>query len=587
MATSTPRRTVDVIDRRVGLLFGVFVLLLVLAIARAGYLGLFRGAALSAAANDQQVQTTPVPAPRGEITDRNGVPFALSEPAEEIIADPYLIVQTYRRPQAVAAKLAPLLGMTEAATLADLTRPKTGYIKLATVSPKAANEIMAFRYNGISQPIPVERRSYPLGTELGQVLGWVGSGSHGDGLEYLFNKQLAGTAGQRRTVIDAKGNAISVDTTKTMVAGQNLKLTVSAALQSEVEQVLAGVGQQYKPAGATAIVTDPQTGHVLALANWPALNPNHVPGSAWTSVNGQVAAADDQAVDLSYEPGSTFKAITVAGALQDHKVTPDTEFGIPPYLQAYGKTIRDAESHGYETMTVGKILQVSSNIGAVEIGQKLGATRFGYWVDRFGFGKPTGVALPGEQTGIVRPVGGYSGVSMYNLPFGQGESVTPMQMVQAYDAIANGGILRTPQLLESVGGRKVAAPKGRRVISPVVASQLRGMLRGVLADDGTASGAAIPGYDMAGKTGTAQVVVNGKYSNTDYIASFIGMVPASDPKLVVAVVVNYPKGTFYGGSVAAPAFQKIVGWAVPHFGINPCPKPCPSTAFTQPTTSKP
>ncbi len=587
MATSAPRRTVDLIDRRVGLLFGVFLLLLVLAIARAGYLGLLRGGALSAAANDQQVQTTPIPAPRGEITDRNGVPFALSEPAEEIIADPYLIVQTYQRPQAVAAKLAPLLGMTEAAALADLTKPGTGYIKLATVSPKAANAIMAFKYNGISQPMPVERRSYPLGNELGQVLGWVGSGSHGDGLEYLFNKQLGGTTGQRRTVIDAKGNAISVDTTKTMVAGQNLKLTVSAALQSEVEQVLAGVGEQYKPAGATAIVTDPQTDQVLALANWPSLNPNSVPSSAWTSVGGQVAAADDQAVDMSYEPGSTFKAITVAGALQDHKVTPSTEFDIPPYLESYGKIIRDAEPHGYETMTVGKILQVSSNIGAVEIGQKLGAKRFGYWVDRFGFGKPTGVALPGEQSGIVRPVGGYSGVSMYNLPFGQGESVTPMQMVQAYDAIANGGILRTPQLLESVGGRKVATPAGRRVISPVVAAQLRGMLRGVLADDGTASGAAIPGYDMAGKTGTAQVVVNGKYSNTDYIASFIGMVPASDPKLVVAVVVNYPKGTIYGGSVAAPAFQKIVGWAVPHFGINPCPRPCPSTAYTQPTPSTP
>ena len=177
MSTSTPRRTVDVIDRRVGVLFGVFVLLLVIAVARAGYLGLFRGAALSAAANDQQVQTTPIPAPRGEITDRNGVAFALSEPAEQIIADPYLIVQTYKRPQTVAAKLAPLVGMTEAATLSDLTKPGTGYIKLGTVSPKAANTIMALKYNGISQPVPVERRSYPLGTELGQVLGWVGSGS--------------------------------------------------------------------------------------------------------------------------------------------------------------------------------------------------------------------------------------------------------------------------------------------------------------------------------------------------------------------------------------------------------------------------
>ena len=168
---------------------------------------------------------------------------------------------------------------------------------------------------------------------------------------------------------------------------------------------------------------------------------------------------------------------------------------------------------------------------------------------------------------------------MYNLPFGQGEEVTPMQMVQAYDAIANGGILRTPQIVESIGGKAQAEPKGKRIISAKVAYELRNMLRGVLTDRGTASGAAIPGYDMAGKTGTAQISINGKYSNSKFVASFIGMVPASNPKLVVAVVVDEPQGAIYGGSVAAPAFQKIVGWAVPHFGINPCPpQACPASA---------
>jgi cell division protein FtsI (penicillin-binding protein 3) len=165
---------------------------------------------------------------------------------------------------------------------------------------------------------------------------------------------------------------------------------------------------------------------------------------------------------------------------------------------------------------------------------------------------------------------------MYNLPFGQGESVTPIQMVQAYDAIANGGVLRTPQIVDSVGGRAVREPIGRRIISTRVASEMRKMLRGVFADGGTASGAAISGYDLAGKTGTAEVAVDGRYSNSKFVASFIGMVPASDPKLVVAVVVNEPStGTIYGGSVAAPAFQKIVGWAVPYLGINPCPSHCP------------
>jgi cell division protein FtsI (penicillin-binding protein 3) len=580
MSTSAPRRTVDTIDRRVGLMFGIFVLLLVIGILRAGYLGTIRAGALRQAAGAQQVQRVAIPAPRGELTDRNGVVYALSEPEDEIIADPYLINSSYKDPQKLADRLAPLLGMKSPAALADLTKPKTGYIKLATVSPQLSKRIMAMNINGISPPVPVERRVYPRGTELGQVLGWVGNGGGADGLEYEFNKQLAGTSGTRRTVIDAQGKAISVDTTKAMVPGKAIKLTISAPLQSEVEQVLAGVGAQYKPAGATAIVTDPQTDQILALANWPSVNLDKIPANALQPSAGHVPAAEDQAVDLSYEPGSTFKAVTVAGALTDGLVTPSTEIPIPPSLAAPGGyTVSDAEQHGYETLSVSQILQVSSNIGADLIGQKLGPTRFGSWVSRFGFGKPTGVALQGEQSGIILQPSRYSGSSMYNLPFGQGESVTPMQMVQAYDAIANGGVLRTPQIVDAIGGRSVSEPKGKRIISPQVAYELRSMLRGVLTDQGTASGAAIPGYDMAGKTGTAQVADRGGYSSSKFIASFIGMVPASHPKLVVAVVVNQPQGAIYGGSVAAPAFQKIVGWAVPHFGIDPCPpRACPASA---------
>jgi cell division protein FtsI (penicillin-binding protein 3) len=200
---------------------------------------------------------------------------------------------------------------------------------------------------------------------------------------------------------------------------------------------------------------------------------------------------------------------------------------------------------------------------------RLGATRFDYWVHRFGFGARTGVDVPGEQTGIVKRVAQYSGSSMGNLPIGQGESVTPIQMAAAYSAIANGGILRSPHIVQSIGVKAEPLPAGHRIISANTAAEVRDMLRGVLADGGTASGAAIPGFDLAGKTGTANVVVDGKYSSTEYIASFIGMVPASDPKLVVAVMVDEPQGSIYGGSVAAPAFQKIVGWAVPHFGISP------------------
>jgi cell division protein FtsI/penicillin-binding protein 2 len=259
----------------------------------------------------------------------------------------------------------------------------------------------------------------------------------------------------------------------------------------------------------------------------------------------------------------------VAGALQDGLVTPDTQFDIPPVLQFADRQIHDAEDHGYETLTVAKILKFSSNIGADLIGEKLGAKRFDYWVRRFGFGSSTGVDLPGEQSGIVLHWWQYSGSSMANLPFGQGESVTPMQIVAAYSAIANGGILRPPHVVQAIGGKPAPLPRGRRIISPTTAAELRDMLRGVFADGGTASGAAIRGYDMAGKTGTANIAIDGHYSDSAYVASFIGMVPTDDPRLVVAVVVNQPQGSIYGGSVAAPAFQQIVGWAVPYLGISP------------------
>jgi len=200
---------------------------------------------------------------------------------------------------------------------------------------------------------------------------------------------------------------------------------------------------------------------------------------------------------------------------------------------------------------------------------RLGARRFDYWVRRFGFGEPSGVDLPGEQQGIVLPYRKYSGSSMGNLPMGQGESVTPIQMATAYAAIANGGILRAPRIVKAVGGKPTSVPTGHRIISQAAAAQLRTMLEGVFADGGTASGAEIHGWNMAGKTGTAQVVVGNQYSKTEYIASFIGFVPVSHPKLLVAVMVDQPRGAIYGGSVAAPAFQKIVGWAVPYLGISP------------------
>jgi cell division protein FtsI/penicillin-binding protein 2 len=550
---------VAVIDRRIGLIFLAFLALLAIAVTRATYLGAVKAGTLQQVADSQQITQEVVPAIRGAITDRNGMELAISESADEVIADPFLI----KNPMVSAQKLAPLLGEPVLPVLAQLAKPHNGYVILAHLLPaNQATQIQKLQINGISM-VPKVMRVYPRSWTASQVLGGLHAGGQGaSGLEWYDNNVLKGTNGERRIVNDAIGQPISIDNVRTMRPGKTLKLTIDAALQNEVEEVLAGVGAQYSPKLATAIVMDPNTGAILALANWPRINANDPNGAP-------AYATEDQAVQFNYEPGSTFKAITVAGALQDGLVTPSTDFNIPPVLQVADRQIHDAEAHGDETLSVAGILKVSSNIGADEIGMKLGAARFNYWVHQFGFGSPTGVDLPGEDGGIVLPLSQYSGSSMGNLPFGQGESVTPMQIAAAYAAIANGGILRPPHIVQAIGGKATRIPAGHRIISTTTAAELRNMLIGVYGDGGTASGAGIPGYIMAGKTGTANIAIDGRYSATEFVASFVGMVPASHPDLLGLVVVDEPQGSIYGGSVAAPAFQKIVGWAVPYLGISP------------------
>jgi cell division protein FtsI/penicillin-binding protein 2 len=273
---------------------------------------------------------------------------------------------------------------------------------------------------------------------------------------------------------------------------------------------------------------------------------------------------------MTYEPGSTFKVVTVAGALEDGLVTPEKSFYLPSSLTFYDRTIHDAETRGPVTLTTAQILAQSSNIGAIEIGGLLGPRRFDAWVRRFGFGRPTGSGFPGEEQGIVPTLAQYSGASMGNLPIGQGESVTALQLATAYAAIANGGTLRPPHIVAAVGGRPVPAPAGRRLLDPVVAAEVRQMLEGVLAPGGTASEVVIHGYQLAGKTGTANVAIRGGYSTTRFVASFVGFAPARDPKVLVAVVVDEPKGGSYsGGQVAAPAFGKIMSFLLPYLKIPP------------------
>jgi cell division protein FtsI/penicillin-binding protein 2 len=552
---------VPVIERRIGLLFVVFCVLLLIAAVRALQLGGLKSGTLRQKADTQQVSQVPVPARRGTITDRRGVELAVSEPADDIAATPYLI----KDPATAARRLAPLLHESLDAVLRKVAQRHTGFVYLVRQLPASQAQLVGkLKLPGI-QLIPSSRRIYPQQWMAAQLLGAVGTDGNGlSGLEFARDNVLRGTNGQRRLVNDALGQPISLRDVKEARPGRDLRLTLDAAIQDKVEAVLQQVGQKFSPRGATALVMDPRTGAVLAMANWPRVDADNLSGAP-------AYARQNRAIGSTYEPGSTFKAFTIAGALMDGKVTPSTQFDVPPQLQVADRTIHDAEDHGYETLTTAQILAQSSNIGADLIGAKEGKVRFDHWVRTFGFAKPTGVDLSGEESGIVPQLAQYSGSTMGNLPIGQGLAVTPMQMAAAYAAIANGGILRPPHVIQDVGDKRVAVPKGRRIIKPAVATQLRSMLEGVLGPGGTASEASIPGYKLAGKTGTAQKPdpVNGGYSDTKFVSSFVGFAPARDPRLLVAVMVDEPQGEIYGGVVAAPAFQAITSFALPYLGIPP------------------
>jgi cell division protein FtsI (penicillin-binding protein 3) len=541
------------VERRIGLLFALFLLLLGLAALRATWLGTVRSGSLSERAVSQQIEDLKVPAPRGTIFDRHGVELAVSEDAATVFANPFLI----DNPAAVAKRLAPLIGRREEDLLPKLSDRDAGFVYLRRkMDASQGQKIERLEIEGIGTMLE-PKRTYPQGYLASQVIGSVGTDNYGlAGLEHARNAQLRGEDGERRWVKDALGEPVSMVEVERAEAGDDLRLTLDAAIQERTEAILNEVGQTYQPAGATAVVMDPRTGEVLALANWPRVDPNDVgeaPGYA----------RQNRAIQASYEPGSTFKAITVSGALEEKLVEPETQLAVPPTLQVADRTIGEAHEGGGGTLTVADIVARSSNVGSVMIGLKLGAERFDRWVRRFGFGRPTGIDLPGEQRGIVLRPKDYSGSSMGNMPIGQGIAVTPIQMAAAYTAIANHGLLREPYVV--AGDRRPP----RRVLSKRNADRVSRMLEGVLAAGGTAEEAQVDGYRLAGKTGTAEKAENGGYSKTDFVASFIGYAPARNPRLLVAVMVDEPRGQIYGGVVAAPAFERIMEFALPYLKIPP------------------
>jgi cell division protein FtsI (penicillin-binding protein 3) len=544
------------IERRIGLLFGAFLLCFLVVVGRAFWLQGVQGSSLASQAIYQQTEEVTVPGLRGDLLDRRGNKLAASEDAATIYATPYQV----KNPPQAAAQLAPILDQPKGEVLEALSA-EGGFSYVAQkVDLATAAKVEALDLEGIGQ-LPDTRRTYPQGEMAGQVIGAVGSENQGlTGLEAGEEDVLGGSDGERRIVNDALGEPIRLETVEEAEDGEDIQLTLDPVIQRETERALAGVGEAWSPKGATAIVVDPRSSEVLAMANWPPVEPDNL----------EEASNDEllnKATGFTYEPGSTFKAFTVAAALEEKTVTPTSEFTLPPVLQVADRTIEDSHPRGTETMSVATILSHSSNVGAATIGLGVGAEKFDRWIHRFGFGRPTGIQYPAEEQGLLLDLDEYSGSTLGNEAMGQGLSVTPIQMVAGYTAIANGGMLRPPRLIKKVGDEPVEAPQGRQVISPQTSSEIREMLEGVLAAGGTASEVSVPGYTLAGKTGTAEKAEDGEYSDSKYVASFIGFAPAQNPQLLAAVIVDEPQGEIYGGSVAAPAFGQIAEFALPYLGV--------------------
>jgi cell division protein FtsI/penicillin-binding protein 2 len=548
------------IDRRLGLLFCGFLLIFSFAFARSFWLQGVRGGALRAEAHSQQVTEVTVPGERGRVLDRNGKVLAASEDAADVVATPYQVENVGQ----TALRLHDILGVPTTDLVSELGDRNSGFAYLARkVDADTAARIKKADLAGVST-VPTSRRLYPQGELASQVIGAVGTDNQGlTGLEHSENDVLGGANGEQDVVHDALGRPLRMETVKPASVGEDIETTIDAAIQGKTEEALDAAAQQYGAKGASAIVMNPNTGEILAMANWPSFDPNDLQKATQDEL-------ENRATGFTYEPGSTFKAFTVASALSDHVVTPSSSFYLPPEIHVYDRTIGEAHERGAVTLTTAQILAQSSNVGAVTIGMKEGATRFSQWINRFGFGRPTGVSYPGEEQGIVPALKDYSGSTMGNLPIGQGLSVTPLQIATAYSAIADGGILRRPTLIRSIGGQPAEQDTDpHRVISTRVARQLRQMLEGVLEPGGTASQVSVPGYVLAGKTGTAQKVENGTYSDTKYVASFVGFAPADHPKLLAAVIVDEPQYVHVGGAVAAPVFGQIAAFALPYLGISP------------------
>lgn len=519
-------------------------------------------------AERQQQRVVQVDPPRGTIYDARGRELAVSLE----VASAFAVPREIEDPAAVAQALAPILGTSARELLPRLAGDGEFSWIERKLDPSATEKILQLDLPGVHF-LHEYRRYYPLGETAATVLGFVGVDNQGlAGLEYQYNAEVSGKRGERTLLRDARRGLLAQPSLPGSDAepGQDLRLSLDATLQFIAEEELARAVAANSARSGSAVLLDANTGAVVAMASWPSFNPNH------PAIGARSEARRNRVIMDAYEPGSTFKMVTAAAVLEAHAVRPDDIFDCEMgSITLHGIRIGDHKPFGL--LTFRQVLQKSSNVGVIKAALRLPREDFYAAIQAFGFGRPTGIDLPGENQGILRPLEGWSALAPAYISFGQGIAVTPIQLARAFAAVANGGFLLQPHVVDAVGHDDEwwklhpVAPVVGKPLTPATAQVLGSLLEGVTVEGGTGFRAAIDGYRVAGKTGTAETAADGGgYSSSRFVPSFVGYAPASRPALVGLVVIDSPRaGSIGGGTVAAPVFARIVGRALLYLGVPP------------------
>lgn len=561
---------VTVRKRLIASLFvGIFIFLII--DIRLGYVQLFLGEVLTDGAKELWSRDIPFEPERGQIVDRNGVPLATNVSAPTV----YVVPRQVKDPAGTAEKLAATLNISKEKVYQYITK-KASSVKIPEarkISHEKAKEIRALELDGIYIGED-SKRHYPFGDYLSHVLGFAGIDNQGlMGLELYYDKELQGKKGSVKFYANAKGQRMNdmADDYQAPVDGNDLMLTVDSKVQTIMERELDIADAKYNPDGIISIAMNPNTGEILGMASRPNFDPANFKNVSPEVYNRNLP------IWSTYEPGSTFKIITLAAALEEGKVDLENDhFHDPGYVEVGGAKLRCWKKGGHGSQSYLEVVQNSCNPGFVNLGERLGKEKLFKYIKDFGFGEKTGIDLQGEGTGILFNLDRVGPVEQATTAFGQGVSVTPIQQVAAISAAINGGTLYTPyiakELVDPTSGdvvMKKSPSAKRQVISKETSDEIRHALETVVAQ-GSGKNAFVEGYRVGGKTGTAQKAQGGKYLENNHIVSFIGFAPADDPQIVVYTAVDNPKGTVqFGGVVAAPIVGNIIGDSLRAMGVEP------------------